>query len=90
MQDSEYPQLLASVDEMGRSCCYDANDSSVRFLCTPLLMLQFDASGNTRRKIKSSTTAEGISSPPQFQPISLPLGKSITLKCNQVSSLPTE
>ncbi len=69
---------------MGRSCCYDVNDGKVRFLCTPgLLMVQFDASGNTQRKIKCP--AEGVSSPPHFQPISIVLNKNIAVKCNQVS-----
>ncbi len=72
--------MLACVDELGRSCCYYLN-GKVRFLCTPQLMLQFDAGSQTRRKLKTCDAAGSTI----FQPVSIPLNKHITFKCNQVS-----
>ena len=78
-QDSPHPQLLAYVDELGRSCCYYLS-GNMRFLSIPHLMVQFDAGGHTRRKLKVSDASSCI----LFQPISVPLNKQVTVKCSQV------
>lgn len=94
-QDSDdFPQLLASVDELGRTCCYFP-DGSIKFLSTPHLLVHLDSDGHTKKKLRSSqNTAElggggggGGGNPVLFQPVSLSLNKHITLKCSQVSSI---